>query len=60
MKSVTIKPFPVSLTKEDCPVTIYDIACKAGVSTATVSRVLNHTGRVSEESRRKVEEVIAR
>ena len=40
--------------------TIYDIACKAGVSTATVSRVLNHTGRVSEESRRKVEEVIAR
>lgn len=38
--------------------TIYDIACKAGVSTATVSRVLNHSGRVSEASRRKVEEVI--
>ncbi|WP_367925737.1 LacI family DNA-binding transcriptional regulator [uncultured Ruthenibacterium sp.] len=39
---------------------IYDIACLAGVSTATVSRVLNHSGRVSEASRKKVEEVIAR
>lgn len=41
-------------------VNIYDIACMAGVSTATVSRVLNNSGHVSEASRRKVEEVIAR
>lgn len=39
---------------------IYDIACMAGVSTATVSRVLNNSGPVSEASRKKVEEVIAR
>jgi len=39
---------------------IYDIACMAGVSTATVSRVLNHSGRVSEASRKKVEDVIKR
>lgn len=39
---------------------IYDIACLAGVSTATVSRVLNNSGPVSEASRKKVEEVIAR
>lgn len=39
---------------------IYDIACMAGVSTATVSRVLNNSGHVSEASRKKVEEVIAR
>jgi len=41
-------------------VNIYDIACMAGVSTATVSRVLNNSGYVSEASRKKVEEVIAR
>ena len=39
---------------------IYDVARMAGVSTATVSRVINHSGKVSEESRRKVESVIAR
>ena len=39
---------------------IYDVARLAGVSTATVSRVINHSGKVSEESRRKVENVIAR
>ena len=39
---------------------IYDIARMAGVSTATVSRVINHSGKVSEKSRQKVEEIIAR
>lgn len=39
---------------------IYEIAFLAGVSTATVSRVLNHSGCVSEDTRKKVEAVIAR
>ncbi|MGI6070312.1 MAG: LacI family DNA-binding transcriptional regulator [Blautia sp.] len=39
--------------------TIFDIAKKAGVSKSTVSRVLNHTGYVKEETRKIVEEVIA-
>ena len=34
--------------------TIYDISEKAGVSIATVSRVLNGSSRVSEKTRRKV------
>lgn len=39
-------------------VKIKDIAIKAGVSTATVSHVLNDTGRVGEETRKKVLKVI--
>ena len=35
--------------------TIKDVAAKAGVSTATVSRVLNKSGDVSDKTRRKVE-----
>ena len=38
--------------------TIYDIAKLAGVSTATVSRVVNNSGSVSEKTRRKVLSVI--
>lgn len=38
--------------------TIKDIAEKAGVSVATVSRVINGSGYVSEKSRKHVEEVI--
>lgn len=34
--------------------TIYDIAKATGVSIATVSKVLNKTGRISEETRKKV------
>ena len=37
--------------------TIYDIARKAGVSIATVSRVLNG-GNVKEETRNKVQQVL--
>lgn len=40
--------------------TIYDIAEQAEVSTATVSRVLNGSGRVSEETRQRVETVAQR
>ncbi|TYR79391.1 LacI family transcriptional regulator [Priestia megaterium] len=39
-------------------VTIRDVAKQAGVSVATVSRVLNSTGYVSEDTRRKVIETI--
>lgn len=38
---------------------IYDIADKAGVSIATVSRVINHKGYVSEKTRKKIEAVLA-
>ena len=38
--------------------TIYDISEKAGVSIATVSRVLNGSSNVSEKTRKKVLEVM--
>ncbi|MCQ6561978.1 LacI family DNA-binding transcriptional regulator [Paenibacillus mendelii] len=38
--------------------TIYNVASKAGVSIATVSKVLNKTGRISEGTRRRVVEVM--
>ena len=39
-------------------VTIYEVAKKADVSLATVSRVINNKGNVTESTRRKVEEAI--
>lgn len=39
-------------------VTIKDIAEKAGVSVATVSRVINKSGYVSEKNKEKIEEII--
>lgn len=39
-------------------VTIYDVANQAGVSLATVSRVINNSPSVKEETRKKVEQVI--
>ncbi|HBE78374.1 MAG TPA: LacI family transcriptional regulator [Firmicutes bacterium] len=44
---------------ENTLTTIYDVAKQLGVSTATVSRVINGTGRVSEETRDKVKAIIA-
>jgi len=38
--------------------TIYDVATKAGVSIATVSKVLNNTGRISEKTRNHVLKVM--
>ncbi|EJW92983.1 protein containing Bacterial regulatory protein, LacI domain protein, partial [gut metagenome] len=37
---------------------IKDIALLAGVSTGTVDRILHNRGKVSEESRRKIEDVL--
>lgn len=39
-------------------VTIYDIAAKAKVSAMTVSRVINNTGRISDQTREKVKKVM--
>lgn len=39
-------------------ITIKDIAVEAGVSKTTVSRVLNHSGKVSENTRKRVQKVI--
>lgn len=39
-------------------ITIYDIAKKANVSAMTVSKVINHTGRISAATRERVQEVI--
>jgi DNA-binding LacI/PurR family transcriptional regulator len=41
-------------------VTIYEVARASGVSLATVSRVINKKGNVTEETRRRVEETIVR
>lgn len=46
------------LTKDR--VTIYEVAKRAGVSLATVSRVINKTGNVSKETEEKVNAVIAK
>ena len=43
----------------DDTVTIYDVAREAGVSMATVSRVVNGNKNVKENTRKKVLEVIA-
>jgi len=43
---------------QDVKPTIYDIAQAAGVSTATVSKVLNNTGRISEKTRRNILRII--
>lgn len=40
------------------PVTIYDVAKKARVSIATVSRILNNSGSVSEKTRQRVKKVM--
>ncbi|ATC96830.1 LacI family DNA-binding transcriptional regulator [Pseudoalteromonas tunicata] len=39
--------------------TIYDVSLLAGVSLATVSRVMNNTGRVSDKTRKKVEDAMS-
>lgn len=39
-------------------VTIYDVAERAGVSIATVSKVINNTGNMREETRKKVRQII--
>ena len=41
-------------------VTIYEVAKASGVSLATVSRVINNQSNVTPETRKKVEDTIAR
>jgi LacI family transcriptional regulator len=50
----------VSATRKDRrkKPTIYDVAERAGVSTFTVSRVINNSGFVREETRKRVEEAV--
>jgi DNA-binding LacI/PurR family transcriptional regulator len=38
--------------------TIYDVAREAGVSIATVSKVINNTGRISDKTRRKITSIM--
>ena len=38
--------------------TLKEIAQRAGVSTATVSYVINNSGHISEETRKKVQDII--
>ena len=38
--------------------TIYEVAALAGVSLATVSRVMNNSGKVTEKTRQKVQSAI--
>ena len=57
MLAIGVGSFYIS-RKDEAQVNIYDISRRAGVSIATVSRVLNNSPHVSENTRRKVMEVI--
>src|SRR5512145_2960524 len=48
------------MVKRQQRATLEDVAREAGVSTMTVSRVVNNTGRISEETRRHVHDVVMR
>lgn len=49
---------PGKMNRKSGRITIYDIAEKSGASVATVSRVINHPGEVSEETRQHILEVM--
>src|SRR4029434_4378533 len=54
------RPSPAATVKPpEAPYTLEDVAARAGVSRATVSRVVNGSPRVSVEARRAVEAAVA-
>lgn len=53
-----MRRLPAAESKVTSRVNIMDVAVAAGVSRATVSQVLRGTGRISEETRRRVERVM--
>jgi LacI family transcriptional regulator len=46
------------MSERDIPINIFSVASAAGVSPATVSRVMNHPQMVSSDTRRRVEDAI--
>jgi LacI family transcriptional regulator len=58
MSGIPPKPMLVHKSKNHPPATLRDVAILAGVSTKTVSRVVNHQNEISEATRQRVQAAI--